>query len=379
MSRLTPSLVREILAAATNSDMISFAGGLPATDLMPPLPLGAIGDATLNQYGATEGEPAYRNAVAEWIGETGLIVAPSQILPLSGSQQGLDLAAKLLIDPGTAILTEAPTYIAALQVFRLFGADIYTTALHEEGPVLDELERNLDECRPRCIYLIPTFQNPTGTCYSLEARRAVADLLDHYGTFLIEDDPYRTVSLDVAKTPIPVSALLKRAPWIYLGSFSKILWPGWRLGYLAAREDLMPHLVSLKQALDLHTQRPGQMAVSHWLNSRERESDIERLRTGYRLRRDAMQKALTNHFGDIAQWQEPKGGLFFWIRLREHQATRALLAEAMEAGVAFMPGETFYADTPSREHIRLNYSHATPEQMDHGLALLSKMLRHDAA
>ncbi|HTY02202.1 MAG TPA: PLP-dependent aminotransferase family protein [Rhodocyclaceae bacterium] len=375
IGRLQPSLVREILVAATRPGMISFAGGLPAADLMPPFPADAIGDAALYQYGATEGEPAWRAAVADWIGTTGLAVAPEQILPLAGSQQGLDLAAKLLIDPGAPMLTEAPTYLAALQVFRLFSAGIATVPLEADGPDLAAFERRLQEHRPRCVYLVPTFQNPAGTCYTMEARRAVAELFDHHGTLLIEDDPYRTVSLDVEHATTPISALLKRAPWIYLGSFSKILWPGWRLGYLAARADLVPRLTALKQACDLHTQRPGQHAVAHWLRSERRNADIERLRAGYRLRRDAMQEALSQHLGDIAQWQVPRGGLFFWVRLTRHRATRALLNSAMARGVAFMPGEAFYPDGAEQTHMRLNYSHSTPEQMQRGLAILAELLR----
>jgi DNA-binding transcriptional MocR family regulator len=377
ISRLKSSLVREILATANRPNMISFAGGLPAADLMPPLPMDAITDPSLYQYGATEGEAAYCEAVAQWVSETGLAVTPAQILPLAGSQQGLDLAAKLMIDAGTPMLTEAPTYLAALQVFQLFGADIATVSLLANGPDLAELEQRLAKHKPSCVYLVPTFQNPAGTCYSPEARRAVADLLDHYGTLLIEDDPYRTLALDLTHPATPISALLKRAPWIYLGSFSKILWPGWRLGYLAAREDLMQRLINLKQASDLHTQRPGQLAVSHWLRSDERSMHVVRLRNGYRLRRDAMQAALNRHLGDIAEWEVPRGGLFFWVRLLRHKATRALLAQAMEAGVVFMPGEAFYPDGRTQEYMRLNYSHATREQMERGLALLSTLLRLD--
>ncbi len=380
IARLKSSLVREILSTATRPDMISFAGGLPAPDLMPPLPLQAVADPALYQYGATEGEATYRAAVADWVGETGLSVKPAQILALSGSQQGLDLAAKLMIDPGTPMLTEAPTYLAALQVFQLFGANIATVSLQADGPDLVELEQRLDQRKPGCVYLVPTFQNPSGICYSPAARRAVADLLDHYGTLLIEDDPYRTLALDLDHPATPISALLKRAPWIYLGSFSKILWPGWRLGYLAARPDLMQHLINLKQASDLHTQRPGQLAVAHWLRSAERGQHVDNLRAGYRLRRDAMQAALARHLGDIAEWEVPRGGLFFWVRLLRHKATRALLAQAMDQGVVFMPGEAFFPDGSDQSTLRLNYSHATPEQMDRGLALLSRLLRQtDAA
>lgn len=378
--RLKSSLVRDILAAAVQPGMISFAGGLPAADLMPALPLAATADAGLYQYGSSEGEPAFREAVASWIGETGLKVSPDQVLALAGSQQGLDFAAKLLIDEGTPVLCEAPSYVAALQVFELFGARILGVPLSADGPDLAAFEARLREERPRAVYLIPCFQNPSGACYNMAARRAVAALLDRYDTLLIEDEPYRSVALDVDQPMTPICALLERAPWIYLGSFSKILWPGWRMGYLAAHPALMPHLVRLKQAADLHTQRPGQMAVAHWLGSEGRAADLDGLRSGYRLRRDAMQAALQRHFGDIADWTLPRGGLFFWLRLRgELEATRAVLDQALAQGVAFMPGEAFFAEPAlGRQCLRLNYSRSTPEEMERGLALLARCLHEHA-
>ncbi|MDQ7988895.1 MAG: PLP-dependent aminotransferase family protein [Candidatus Dactylopiibacterium sp.] len=379
--RLTSSLVRDILAAAVQPGTISFAGGLPAADLMPALPLATLADPALWQYGSSEGEPAYREAVAAWVGQGGLTISPQQVLALAGSQQGLDFAAKLLIDEGTPILCEGPTYVAALQTFQLFGAEVLCAPLAADGPDLAALETLLATRRPRAIYLIPCFQNPAGTCYSAEARRAVAALLDRYDTLLIEDEPYRHVSLDVDHPMTPVCALLRRAPWIYLGSFSKILWPGLRLGFLAAHPALMPHLVRLKQAADLHTQRPGQMAVAHWLASAEREADLARLREGYRARRDAMQAALERHFATLAEWQPPRGGLFFWLRLREgFEATRAVLDAALAQGVTFMPGEAFFVEgADGHRFLRLNYSHATPAQMERGLALLAACIRAHAA
>ena len=376
MNRLRSSLVRDILAATAKPGVISFAGGLPAAGLMPELPLAAVADPALYQYGTSEGEPAFREAVAEWVSETGLKVQASQVLALAGSQQGLDFAAKLFIDEGTPMVTEAPTYVAALQVFELFGADLHTVPLTAEGPDLSLLEKTLDRHRPRCIYLIPCFQNPSGACYAEEHRAAIAALLDHYAVTLIEDEPYRSLSLQADRPMTPISSLLRRADWIYLGSFSKILWPGWRLGYLAASPALMPHLVRLKQAADLHTQRPGQLAVAHWLKSAERGRDLERLKNGYRIRRDAMQTALERHFGDIADWETPQGGLFFWLRLRGLQARRAELDRALEQNVAFMPGEAFYpAQATGQQTMRLNYSRATPEEMETGLAILADCLR----
>ncbi|WP_018609825.1 PLP-dependent aminotransferase family protein [Uliginosibacterium gangwonense] len=378
VSRLKSSLVRDILAAATQPGVISFAGGLPAADLMPAFPLETIASPALYQYGCSEGEPAFRKAVANWIGETGFDVSPSQVLALAGSQQGLDFAAKLLIDSGTPMLTEAPTYVAALQVFELFGADIQTVELTPHGPDLAHLETMLEKHRPSCIYLVPCFQNPSGACYTPEMRTAVAELLDRYRVTVIEDEPYRSVALDVAHPMLPICAQLRHSDWIYLGSFSKILWPGCRIGYLAASPRLMPHLVRLKQAADLHTQRPAQAAVAHWLNSGQKEADLQNLRDGYRIRRDAMQAALTRHFGELAEWEMPRGGLFFWLRLREHRATCADLDRALAQNVAFMPGEAFYpGQRQGQQTLRLNYSCATPQDMEIGLARLAACLTEE--
>lgn len=380
ITRLTSSLVREILAAAQAPGMISFAGGLPSADAMPILPDSEGADdwraPRFNQYGPSEGETCLREGLASWLGDAGLPVAASQILVTSGSQQGIDLAAKLFIDPGTPLLCEAPTYLAALQAFQLFGASCLGLTLHEDGIEPAQLAEMIETHQPHAIYLIPNFQNPSGNCYSLAKRQAIAELLDHYGLPLIEDEPYRELVYDrVDRTPI--CSLLKRAPWIYLGSFSKILWPGWRVGFLAASDELFPHLLRLKQAGDLHTNRPGQIRVANWLASGNRSADLTRLRNCYRDKRDTMDKLLTKHFGELADWNTPAGGLFFWITLKHPIDTRPLLKAALEQGVAFMPGEAFYPSTQKTEpgKMRLNFSHASEGEMEVGLARLAKLLK----
>lgn len=372
IQRLKPSLVREILSIANQPGVISFAGGLPAPELMPDMQDCIDDDPALYQYGASEGEVVYRSAVADWIGYNGLDVRPSQVLALSGSQQGLDLAAKLLMEEGTPVVSESPSYVAALQVFELFGARVLPLALGAHGPRPDELDALLRHHAPACVYLIPSFQNPTGCCYSAELRRQIAEVLDRHDAVLIEDDPYRNVRLDLNHAMQPICAQLRRARWIYLGSFSKILRPGWRVAYLAASPELMPYLVRLKQASDLHTQRPAQVAVANWLRHARRDGDLARLCEGYRLRRDAMDAALREHFGELADWQQPQGGLFFWLSLRSHVANRQTLDAALQRGVVFMPGESFYPlAEPPRNTMRLNYSLSTPEEMNRGLSILA--------
>jgi 2-aminoadipate transaminase len=379
ISRLTSSLVREILAAAQAPGMISFAGGLPSPAAMPLLRDTPHSQDWLSpvfqQYGQSEGEPILRARLADWLAECGMQLSPQQTLVLSGSQQGIDLAAKLFVDPGTPMLCEAPTYLAALQAFQLFGANCIGLPLTDDGIDPAQLAHMIETHKPRAIYLIPTFQNPSGHCYSAENRRAVAEVLDHYALPLIEDEPYRELMYDtVDRTPI--CSLLKRAPWIYLGSFSKTLWPGWRVGFLAASDDLFPHLLRLKQAGDLHTNRPGQIRVANWLACDERHNDLANLRATYREKRNTMNDALTETFGDLAEWNTPAGGLFFWLKLRKAQDTRPLLKTALENKVVFMPGEAFYpaSGEPALGTMRLNFSHASAEDMRIGLEKLARII-----
>ncbi|HOY24527.1 MAG TPA: PLP-dependent aminotransferase family protein [Cellvibrio sp.] len=383
ISRLTSSLVREILAAAQAPGMISFAGGLPSADAMPILHDSDSSHDWLSpvfqQYGQSEGEPLLRARLADWLAESGLHVSAEQTLVLSGSQQGIDLTAKLFVDPGTPILCEAPTYLAALQAFQLFGANCIGLPLTDEGIDTALLAEMIETHKPRAIYLIPTFQNPSGHCYSAANRRAVAEVLDHYGLPLIEDEPYRELMYD-AVDRTPICSLLKRATWIYLGSFSKTLWPGWRVGFLTASKDLFPHLLRLKQASDLHTNRPGQIRVANWLVSKNRNEDLAHLRSTYKHKRDAMNDALKNTFGHLADWETPAGGLFFWLQLRNAIDTRPLLKIALERGVAFMPGEAFYpaSSTPKFGTMRLNFSHANAENMKKGLEMLAGIVESNS-
>ncbi len=370
---LTSSIIREILAAAQKPGVISFAGGLPAAASFPEVDWSTLPES-FKQYGMSEGEPELREAIAAEARAKGLKCEASQVLVLSGSQQGRDLVAKLFIDPESSILVESPTYLAALQTFHLFQAQCQGVPLTADGLDLSVLERQICEHKPRLAYLIPSFQNPSGTCYSVKARQDVAAMLDHYGLPLIEDEPYCELDYDGVPKP-PISSLLQRAPWVFQGSFSKILMPGLRVGYLIAHPSLMPHLVRLKQAADLHTNRPGQWLALEYMRSADKLERLARLQAFYRERRDAFAAALESEFADLADWQVPAGGLFFWLKLKQPRDTRPLLQPALAAGVAFMPGEAFFAEKePPVGYLRLNFSHTEPELMVEGLRRLRKVL-----
>ncbi|MFZ2163534.1 MAG: PLP-dependent aminotransferase family protein [Sideroxyarcus sp.] len=365
---LHASPIREILSVVDRPGMISFAGGLPALDSFPQFSLEAMPQPVL-QYGPSEGEWELRKRVADDLALRGLKCSAEQVLILSGSQQGIDLVAKLFIDPGTAVAVESPTYLAALQVFHFFGARF----LAFDADALDA--KTWQREKPAFAYAIPTFQNPSGRCLDARQRESLAAACDEALVPLFEDDPYRDLVYDPCERT-PVCARLKRAPWIYQGSFSKSLAPGLRLGYLAASPELMPFLTRLKQAADLHSNRVSQWLVLQQLNDPACEQRLQGLALRYRERRDAFEAALRRHFGELANWQVPPGGLFYWLTLNRRIDTRQLLPKAIEAGVAFMPGEPFFPVTvESSGQLRLNFSHASEEQADIGLAKLAALVR----
>ncbi|RXU63670.1 GntR family transcriptional regulator [Pseudomonas protegens] len=378
VSRLKSSLIREILAAAQRPEVMSFAGGLPAEVMLPKVQWQDM-PLSMGQYGMSEGEPQLREALAAEARKLGVACEASQVLVVSGSQQTLDLAAKLYIDKGTQIMLEAPTYLAALQIFQLFGADCLTVPLEADGPDLAQMRANLEQHRPAFVYLIPTFQNPSAVRYSESKRAAVAALLDEFGVTLIEDEPYRELTFD-AGSATPIVSRLQKASWIYTGTVSKTLLPGLRVGYLIASPDLFPHLLRLKQSADLHTNRVGQWQAMQWIGSRQFQEHLDALRSFYRQRRDAFQVALQSHFADLADWQVPEGGLFFWLSLKQPLDTRTLLKSALEQDVTFMPGEPFFSE-PERNHghLRLNFSHIDPARLDEGLKRLATVIRQAQA
>jgi DNA-binding transcriptional MocR family regulator len=364
---LLPSPIRQILSVIDRPGMVSFAGGLPAAETFPRLDLQGLPPRLL-QYGPTEGEPELRAQVARDLAASGLDCTPDQVLILSGSQQGIDLVAKLYIDAGSTVALESPTYLAALQVFRYFGARFCTLDPQQPGVAWAA------DAAPAFVYTTPTFQNPTGRCYTAAQRDALAQACDARGIALFEDDPYRDLVYDAVER-VPVCARLRKAPWIYQGSFSKSLAPGLRLGYLVATPELMPHLVHLKQAADLHSCRISQWLVLEQLRDPGRERRRADLADSYRRKRDAFAAALQRHLGAVATWEVPPGGLFFWMTLNQSRDTRELLPEAIRRGVAFMPGEAFYPEEPPvRGRLRLNFSHADAEQCERGLATLAELL-----
>jgi DNA-binding transcriptional MocR family regulator len=358
---LRPSPIRTILAAIDSPGMISFAGGLPASEMLPNWSGNIPRDAL--QYGPTQGEMGLRAMVSEQLCRLGIDAQPERVLITAGSQQGIDLMAKLFVDRGTAIAVESPTYLAALQVFGLYGAQF--VELNPENPI-----------EARLLYVVPTFANPTGRCATDAERDTLARVCRDTQMVLFEDDPYRDLAYDSCERT-PIAARMDGGSWVYQGSFSKTFAPGLRLGFLAASEEIFERLVILKQATDLHTSRLSQRIVMQAISDPTWAARLDGLTAFYRDRRDAFAEALTRHLGPLAKWDTPPGGLFFWLRLRKAIDTRLLLDESLARGVAFMPGEEFFPNEPLLGTIRLNFTHAG-DDTDRGLSILADLLAEHA-
>jgi 2-aminoadipate transaminase len=383
--RMNPSVIREILKVTERPGIISLAGGLPSADTFP---VEAMREAAARvfaeaprealQYAASEGFAPLRDWVAAHLNEHhGMDVSPAQVLLTTGSQQGLDLAAKVLIDEGSRVLVETPTYLGALQAFTPYEPRIEAVDSDHEGPLPEALARaaHADD-RARFAYLLPNFQNPSGHVYSEARREAIVAVAREQGLALLEDNPYGDLWYDTPP-PRPLAARVPEGV-IYLGSFSKVLAPGLRLGYMVAPSALYPKLLQAKQAADLHTSILNQRIVYEVLRTGMLESHVPTVRERYRRHRDAMQAALETHLSGLATWIKPTGGMFFWLELKPGLDAMALLPKAVEAGMAYVPGAAFYAQAPRPNTLRLSFVTAPPEKIEAGVAMLAQVLRSAA-
>jgi 2-aminoadipate transaminase len=379
--RLEPSVIREILKLTERPGIVSLAGGLPSPDGFPVEALRAATDRVLTQsprealqYAASEGFGPLREWAAAQLQAQGLAVTAGQVLITDGSQQGLDLVGKVLIDPGSGVAVESPTYLGALQAFAPYEPEFVPVAGDDEGPTPEAL----DAARgTRFLYLLPNFQNPGGRVMSAARREAVAARAQALALPLVEDNPYGDLWYDQPPPP-PVSALLPGGA-VTLGSLSKILAPGLRLGYLAAPPALFPKLLQAKQAADLHTPGFNQRIAHEVLQDGLLERHLPGVRARYRAQRDAMQLALERHLPPGCHWVRPAGGMFFWIELPEGIDATALLPRAVAAGVAYVPGAAFYAAAPKANRMRLSFVTVSSERIEAGVAILGALLKEQLA
>ncbi|OGB99689.1 MAG: 2-aminoadipate aminotransferase, partial [Burkholderiales bacterium RIFCSPLOWO2_12_FULL_67_210] len=366
--RMNPSVIREILKVTEKPGIISFAGGLPSPKTFPvdafaaacAQVLGTDGRAAL-QYAASEGYAPLREMIAAQLPWD---VDPAQVLITTGSQQGLDLVAKVLIDAGSRVLVETPTYLGALQAFAPMEPEVESVASDAEGVDVDDLERKAGRGaeRARFLYVLPNFQNPTGRSMSEARRQALVERAAAIGLPLVEDNPYGDLWFD-QPPPLPLTA---RNPegCIYLGSFSKVLAPGLRLGYVVAPKAIMPKLLQAKQAADLHSPSFNQRMVAEVLKDGFLERHVPTIRALYKRQCAAMLDALKTEMAGLnVQWNSPDGGMFLWVRLPEGMNAVELLPKAVDKGVAFVPGAAFYASEPDPRALRLSFVTASVEQI----------------
>ncbi|MCA0175610.1 MAG: PLP-dependent aminotransferase family protein [Proteobacteria bacterium] len=380
-ARMNPSVIREILKVAEKPGLLSMAGGLPSADTFPVEELKAACDRVLTdapaealQYAASEGYAPLREWVCQRVARLGIRATPDQVLVTSGSQQGLDLMGKVMIDAGAPVAVETPTYLGALQAFTPYEPRYVSLAGDEEG-VRAEAIAELPRTAPgtRLAYLLPNYQNPTGRLMGLARRQAVMAAAQQAGVPVIEDNPYGDLWYDAE--PLPSLASLWPDGTVYLGSFSKILTPGFRLGFIVAPKVLYPKLLQAKQAADLHTPGFNQRVVHEVIRNGFLDAHIPRIRARYKANRDAMAAALRQHLPAGSQWQVPQGGMFFWVRLPEGLDAIALLEPAVAAGMAYVPGTPFYAGEPDARTLRLSFVTLTPAQIEQGVATLGRVLR----
>jgi len=380
MDTVRTSTIREILKVTEQPDIISFAGGLPAPELFPVADILTAtqrvltdkGAASGLQYSPTEGFPPLREALAAESRKRGIACTADDLLITTGSQQPLDLAGKVFLDAGDCVLTEDPTYMAAIQAFQTYEVRFAALATDEGGLIPEELPALIEREHPKFLYTIPSFQNPTGVTLTAKRRRKLYDVAVHYGLIILEDDPYG--ALRYAGDPIaPIKSLDTEGIVIYLSTVSKTIAPGLRIGWAVAANEILRKLTIAKQAADLHTSSLDQRIVHRYLSDFDSEGHVELIRRSYGERFRIMDAALTETMPPGFTWTHPQGGMFLWVTCPEGVDTNELMREAMLRKVLFVPGRDFFPDASGSRYMRLNFSNATPEQIREGIRRLAEV------
>ncbi len=387
--RMRASEIRELLKLVQRPEVISFAGGLPNPDAFPVEELKPVLNHVMEthprdalQYCATEGHNKLRDAIARGMGE--VHQSPQSIhniLITHGSQQALSLLAHVLLDPGDPVVTASPTYLGALQAFAAFQARVESVPIDQDGLRPDMLRAKLEGLRegrrpPKFLYLMPTFQNPTGVTLPLERRRAIYELACEHDLLVIEDDPYEFLRYDGEKVPL-VKSLDEEDRVAYLSSFSKILAPGFRIAWMAAPETLVNKCVLAKQMQDLCCNTFAQYCIFETMYHDVLFPHIDEIIRIYKGKRDRMLEAMERHFPSQARWNRPEGGLFVWVILPPFIDTRAMFSKALASDVAYVVGQAFHPDGGGQNTMRLNFSHASDEQIEEGIRRLGRVIAEE--
>ena len=378
MDGITGSAIREIFKLLENPEIISFAGGMPAQDSFPVKEVEQITEELLEkngpgilQYGITEGWAPLKESVMEMVARHGVSREGLGVITLTGSSQGIDLAARVFLNPGDTILVESPTFLGALQTFHTYQANIVPVETDDEGVIPEALEEAAKKTKAKMLYIIPTFQNPSGKTLGLARRKKVAEISARYGIVVIEDDPY--CDLRYSGQPVPsIKSFDESGNIILLQSFSKVISPGLRVGAAIATPEILRKMTICKQGADTHTSNLTQAIVDSFIRKGLLWPHVERLCNEYRIRRDTM---LNDVDALQAKYTVPDGGLFLWLELPSHLDALEILKEAVKRNVAFIPGTHFYVDGGHLSTVRLNFSNANPEKIKKGMKALIQTVK----
>jgi 2-aminoadipate transaminase len=379
MDTVRVSTIREILKVTEQPEIISFAGGLPAPELFPvddvlratERVLGESGAASL-QYSPSEGFAPLREVFAAESQKRGIACCADDILIMTGSQQPLDLTGKIFLDAGDCVLTESPTYMAAIQAFQSYGARFASVPTDDEGLIPDALPALIERERPKFLYTIPNFQNPTGVTLTAERRKKLYEIAARYGLIVLEDDPYG--ALRYAGTNVPsIKALDTEGIVIYQSTISKTIAPGLRVGWVVASKEIRAKMTIAKQAADLHTSSLDQRIVHRYLTDCDSDAHVEKIRRAYGERFGIMDARLKETMPPGFTWTHPEGGMFLWVTCPEGVNTNELMREALARKVLFVPGQDFFSDAPGLRYMRLNFSNASPENIRVGIGRLTEV------
>jgi 2-aminoadipate transaminase len=382
MDNVTGSAIRDIFSLLGKPDMISFAGGNPAPECFPSADLADItakiinenGDSVL-QYGGTPGIGRLKETVLDMMKTRGIEASRDEVIITSGSTQGIGLAAKTLINPGDAVLAEAPSFIGALQTFLTYEANLKGVGMDDDGMDIDDLEQKIKKYRPKFVYTIPTYQNPTGRTMPQSRRVKMLEVCEKYGVLILEDDPYCDLRYSGDAVP-PIKHFDKHNTVVYLMSFSKIVSPGLRVGAAIADRSIIAKYNIAKQGEDLHTSNLSQEMVNAYANSGKLGPHIEDIRSNYRQKRDAMLKKLEG-FPRGVTYTRPDGGLFIWAELPEGMDGEKLFKQCVDEGVAFVPGTHFFPEGGHANTMRLNFSMPSLDQIDRGMDILKRVIERN--
>ena len=381
---LKASEIRELLKLTTMPEIISFAGGLPAPELFPTEDLKKVDEAVLTkegqaalQYGTTEGYTPLREQIAGRMKKSFMVdCTPENIVITSGSQQGLSLLAQIFLNPGDVVLVESPTYLGAINAFKLCGPEFVEVPTDDKGIIPEELEKILAKYgdRVRMMYVIPEFQNPTGITWPLERRKAVMDIMNKHDIPVIEDDPYGELRYEGQTMPT-LKSMDTKGNVIFLGSFSKIFMPGLRIGWMVAHHDILEKAVMLKQTVDLQSSSFAQRQASYYIDMYDLDAHVAKIRELYGKRRTLMYDSMKKYFPQGLSFTYPEGGLFTWVTLPENIDAKAIMPEVIEKKVAYVPGGAFYPNGGNGNHFRLNYSNMPEDRIVEGIKRLAEVLK----